>query len=79
MKAIDELVFDTEVLTEKQFMREVGRMEKHCLHSFGNLTFKQMYPLEKDPELEIIESIKAGIDSEAIEKDELKELLKKSL
>ena len=79
VKAIDELVFDTDVLTEKQFMREVGRMEKHCLHSFGNLTFKQMYPTEQDPDQEIVESIKAGIENEEIEKEELKELLKKSL
>lgn len=79
MKAIDELVFDTDVLTEKEFMREVGRMEKHCLQSFGNLTFKQMYPTEVDPEQEIVDSIKAGIENEEIEKEELKELLKKSL
>lgn len=38
--ALDALVFDTEELNHKQFMREVARMEKHCLNSFANLLFR---------------------------------------
>ena len=78
-KALDELVFDSECVTEKQFMREVARMEKHCLTSFTNLLFKQMDPTVVDEDDKTREEIQAGIDNEEIEKDALKLLLKKSL
>lgn len=35
-----------------------------------------MDPTAADPELEIVEAIKAGIDNEEIEKDALKDLLR---
>lgn len=80
IKAINELRLDSEEsVNEKQFMREVARMEKHCLVSFANLIFKSLDSSAADPDLETVEAIKAGIESEEIEKEELKELLRKSL
>jgi hypothetical protein len=60
-------------------MREVARMEKHCLVSFANLIFKSLDTTAVDPDLEIVEAIKAGIEDEEIEKDALKDLLRQSL
>lgn len=80
VKAIDELRLGTEEqLNEKGFMREVARMEKHCLVSFANLIFKSLDSSTADPDLEIVEAIKAGIEDEEIEKDALKDLLRQSL
>lgn len=42
VKALDELHFDSDEVTEKQFMLEVARMEKHALVSFANLLYNQL-------------------------------------
>lgn len=60
-------------------MREVARMEKHCMVSFANLTFKAMDPNTEDPDLKIVEMIKDGIAKEEVEVETLKELLRQSL
>jgi len=57
VKALDELHFETEEISENQFNIEVARMEKHALVSFANLLYKQVNSKTSSPEENIIQGI----------------------
>lgn len=44
LQVLDSLKFDSETITENQFMRELAQVEKHALVSLANLTFEAQFP-----------------------------------
>lgn len=77
-QALDGLVFDSEELNEKQFMNEVARHEKHALHSFCNLLYRQQTNDVVDHREDIATRLQQAIDSEDMGKDEIKDILKEA-
>ena len=77
---LESMRFDSEEISETEFMLECARMEKHTLTSFTNLLYRQMTPElgDRDPEAEIAASIQSAIDNPDASVDDLKATLRQA-
>lgn len=61
LQVLGSLKFESEIITENQFMRELAQVEKHALVSFANLTFNTQFPQKENRNHAIIQQIQTAI------------------
>ena len=79
LQVLESLKFESEIITENQFMRELAQVEKHALVSFANLTFNTQFPQKQNRHQTVIQEIKAAIANVDLTVEAAKQLLTTAL